>query len=115
MPALDGQSISTITDGDGKTVIAVVIFWNPADGTLRNANYTTVQDGVKNGAVIADNVTNNPISIVLKNDVNGNARKISIPAHGRALTVAQLAAINPPVGPITTHADVQGFSFDFSG
>lgn len=114
MPALDGQSISTIRDGDGNTVIAVVIFWDPATGLLREDDYTTVQDGVKHGAVIADNVTNRSITLILENATNGSARTVSVPARGRALTLAQLASLpgmsNPP-----KHDDVRGFTFDLSG
>jgi hypothetical protein len=111
MPALNGQSISTLRDGAGNTVVAIVISWNVADGALRDATYTTVQDGVKTGAVIADNPTTKAVTMRLTDDAGGNSRTINIPAHGRALTVAQLAALPSP---ITTHDDLNGFTFDLA-
>lgn len=111
MPALNGQSISTLRDANGNTVIAIVISWNVADRTLRDATYTTVQDGTKTGAVIADNPTSKAVTMRLTNDASGNSRTINIPAHGRALTVAQLAGLP---NPITTLDDVNGFTFDLA-
>ncbi len=111
MPALSGEIISTLRDANGNTVIAVVIFYDPNTGLLRDSTYTTVQDGQKTGAVIADNVTTSAITVVLTNDAQGHSRTISIPAHGRALTVAQLAALPSP---ITTLADVNGFTFSLA-
>jgi hypothetical protein len=108
MPALNGEIISTLRDASGNTVIAVVVFYDPNTNLLRDASYTTVQDGVKTGAVIADNVTTQPVTVVLTNDAQGRSRNINVPAHGRALTVAQLA--NLP-SPITTLQDVNGFTF----
>ena len=113
MPALTGEVISTLRNAQGNTVIAVVFFFTPATRALRNDVYTTVQDGQKTGAVIADNATNKAIRLVLTNDVNGNTRSVSIPAHGRALTVAQVAGLpgmsNPPV-----LDDLNGFTFDLA-
>lgn len=108
MPALTGEVISTLRDGSGNTIIAVVFFFDPNTRALRNDVYTTVQDGQKTGALIADNVTSGPITVVLTNDVNGNSRTVNVPAHGRALTAAQLAALPRP---LTTLDDLNGFTF----
>lgn len=113
MTALTGQVISTIRDGNGNTIIALVYFFTPATLLLRDDVYVTVQDGTKTGAVIADNTTNRALKVVLTNDVNGNSRIVNVPAHGRALTVAQLAGLpifsNPP-----KLADLNGFTFDLA-
>lgn len=111
MPALSGEIISTLRDANGNTVIAVVIFFDPNTRLLRDSTYVTVQDGTKTGAVIADNTTTKAITVVLTNDAQGNSRTISVPAHGRALTVAQLAALPTP---ITTLDDVNGFTFNLA-
>lgn len=113
MGALNGESISTIRDGAGNVVIAVVIFWDPATRLLRNGTYDTVQDGTKTGAVIADNPGTKAVTIRLSNDAGGNSRTVNVPGHGRALTVAQLASLpimsNPP-----TLDDLTGFTFDLA-
>lgn len=113
MGALSGQSISTIRDGSGNVVIALVIFWDPVTRLLRNSTYQTVQDGTKTGALIADNPGTKSLAIRLSNDAGGNSRTVNVPGHGRALTVAQLAALpvmsNPP-----TLDDLTGFSFDLA-
>lgn len=111
MPALNGEVISTLRDGNGGTVIAVVFFYDPATRLLRDGTYTTVQDGTKTGALIADNTTSKAITVRLTNDTNGNARSVNVPAHGRALTAAQLAGLPSP---LTTLDDLNGFSFDLA-
>jgi hypothetical protein len=111
VPALVGEIISTLRDGSGAPIVAVVIFYDPATGLLRNATYSTVADGDRFGAVVVDNITNGPVAIQLTNDVSGNARKLNVPAHGRAFTVAQLAAL--PAN-ITSLSDLNGFSFNFA-
>jgi hypothetical protein len=112
MPALSGEVISTLRNAQGGTVIALVLFYDPATRLLRDSTYQTVQDGTKTGALIADNTTSRPITVVLTKDTSGNSRTVSVPAHGRALTVAQLAALNTP---ITTIDDLNGFTFDLAG
>lgn len=110
MPALSGEIISTLRDGNGNTVIAVAIFYDPTTRALRDGTYVTVQDGTKTGAIIADNVTTQSITVVLTN-VQGASRNVSVPAHGVALTAAQLAGLNPP---ITTLDQVDGFTFQLA-
>lgn len=110
MPALSGEIISTLRDGNGNTIIAVAVFYDPNTRLLRDGSYTTVQDGTKTGAIIADNTTTSSIGVVLTN-AQGGARTLNIPAHGSALTAAQLAALNPPV---TTLDDVNGFTFQLA-
>jgi len=107
VPALNGEIISTLRDGNGNTVIAVAIFYDPTTRLLRDGSYVTVQDGTKTGAIVADNTTANSITVVLTN-AQGASRNVSVPAHGRALTAAQLAALPNPV---TTLDDVNGFTF----
>jgi hypothetical protein len=111
VPALSGEVISTLRDATGNTVIAVVFFYDPVTRALRDDVYTTVQDGTKTGALIADNTTTRAITVQLTNDAGGNARSISVPAHGRALTVAQLAALPRP---LTTLDDLNGFTFNLA-
>jgi len=111
MPALSGEVISTLRDGNGNTVIAVVFFYDPNTRLLRDGTYQTVQDGTKTGALIADNTTNRSLTVVLTNDQTGHARSVSVPAHGRALTAAQLAALP---NPLTTLDDLNGFTFDLA-
>jgi hypothetical protein len=111
MPALVGEIISTLRDASGNTIVAVVIFYDPNTRQLRNDSYTTVQDGTKTGAVIADNVTTSPIKLVLINQSTGQPYNVSIPPHGSAYTVAQLAALTPP---ITSLDDVNGFTFNLA-
>jgi hypothetical protein len=111
MPALSGEVISTLRDAAGNTVIAAVFFYNPATGQLRDGTYQTVQDGTKTGALIADNTTSQAITVVLSNDALGHPRTVNVPAHGRALTAAQLAALPTP---ITTIADLNGTTFQMA-
>lgn len=115
MPALSGEVISTIRDGNGNTVIAMVFFFNPATLLLRDDVYVTVQDGTKTGCVIADNTTSRQLKVVLTNDINGNSRVITVPAHGRALTVAQATALGPPIFSNPPRlSDLNGFTFDLA-
>jgi hypothetical protein len=112
MSALNGQSISQLFDSNGNLRIAVVIFWDQTTGLLRNANYTTQQDGVKNGCIIGDNPTNTPVDITIVRPAGGS-HTITIPARSGAVTVAQVAsqpwASNPPM-----HDDVNGWTFALS-
>jgi hypothetical protein len=110
VPALNGEIISTLRDGNGNTIIAVAIFYDPNTRLLRDGSYTTVQDGTKTGAIVADNTTANSITVVLTN-AQGASRNLSVPAHGVASTAAQLAALPNPV---TTLDDVNGFTFQFA-
>jgi hypothetical protein len=109
MPALNGEVISTLRDVSGATLIAVVFFYDPTTRALRNSTYTTVQDGTKTGALIADNTTGQAITVVLTNDAQGNSRTISVPAHGAALTVAQLASRG-----LNSLDDLNGFTFQLA-
>lgn len=109
MPILDGEVISTLRDATGATRIAVAFFYDATTRLLRDGTYTTVQDGTKTGALIADNVTNRSVKVVISNDQNGNPRTVSVPAHGAALTVAQLAGQG-----ITTVDDFNGLTFDLA-
>jgi hypothetical protein len=111
MPALNGEVISTLRDGNGATVIAVVIFYDPNTRLLRDDTYTTVQDGTKTGALIADNVTTKPIGLVLTNPSTGQQYTVNIPPHGSAYTVAQLAGLTPPIASLN---DVNGFTFNLA-
>lgn len=119
MPALNGQIITTITDGTGAVAVCATWFYNPATGALRNnpAAWTS-PDGtvwpIGSGALIAANQLGRTVKVRV-NDAGGNQiRKVSIPAGGGALTAAQLAAAPPPDGPYTTAADFNGLTFDLS-
>lgn len=109
MAALIGELISSLYDANGQLAIRVVVFWDQNSPTLalRDADYVTVQDGTKHGAVIGDNPTTKPVSMVITNETTGQQKTLNIPAHGVALTTTQLASQG-----ITTLADVNGFSFN---
>lgn len=107
MPALNGEVITTVTNAAGAPIFVIYQFFNPADGTLRNATQAT-SDGSKTGALVVDNMTAKSQTLTV--DSAGGQRRISIPANGAALTVAQLAAIPPPDGPFATISDLAGLS-----
>jgi hypothetical protein len=107
MPALTGEVILTLTDGTGAPVFVVYQFFNPADYTLRDATQTTSR-GSRTGALIVDNMTGKTQRVIVTNPDTGRVRNLSIAANGAALTVAQLAAIAPPDGPIATMEDLAG-------
>jgi hypothetical protein len=91
--------------------VALCIFYDPATRLLRDGTYQTVQDGTKTGALVADNTTSQAITVVLSNDALGHPRTVNVPAHGRALTAAQLAALPAP---ITTVDDLNGTTFQMA-
>jgi hypothetical protein len=109
MPALTGAVVSTITDGTGAPVFVIYEFFDPATNLLRDATQTTSR-GARTGALIVDNQTGRPQRITVLNADTGSARNINVTANGVALTVAQLAALAPPDGPITTIQDLAGIS-----
>lgn len=107
MPALNGGIITTVTDESGTAIFVIYQFFNPSDGSLRNATQAT-SDGTKTGALIVDNMTTRSQTITV--DGAGGQRRINVPAKGTALTVAQLASIPPPDGPFATIGDLSGLS-----
>jgi hypothetical protein len=109
MPALFGEVISTITDGTGAPVFVVYEFYTPSTGALRNATQTT-SAGSKTGALIVDNLTGRPQNVTVTNPETSTVKTFAIPTNGRVLTVAQLAALPAPDGPITTISDLAGLS-----
>lgn len=109
MPALNGEVISTITDGTGQPVFVIYEFFTPGTGALRDATQTT-STGSKTGALIVDNMTGKTQGVTCTNEA-GTVKTFSVPAAGIALTVAQLAANKANNGgPITTMADLAGIS-----
>lgn len=119
MPALSGQIITTIRDGDGNVAVEVTWFYDPATRALRNNPQAwTDADGTvwpaNAGALIANNMTGRTVRIFI-NDASGNLlRRVSLVAGGRAVKAAALAAQGPPDGPYTTADDFNGISFDLA-
>lgn len=109
MPALNGEVISTITDGTGTPIFVIYEFFTPGTGALRDATQMT-SAGSRTGALIVDNMTGRTQSVTATNDV-GTVKTFSIPASGAVLTAAQLAANKANNGgPITTIQDLAGIS-----
>jgi hypothetical protein len=113
MPALNGETISTITDGTGTPVFVMYEFYDPATGNLRDAMQST-STGLKTGALIVDNMTGVQQTVTATRPPL-TVKTFTIPATGAALTVAQLAANKSNNGgPITTYADLAGLSLSLT-
>jgi hypothetical protein len=110
MPALSGQTVMTLRNGAGATVIEVTMSWNTADGTLRNATVTT-SAGSKSGALVADNQTGRAVRVFVRDSTGTETRAFPVVPSGAALTVAQLAALSPSV---TTISQLGGLTFDLA-
>lgn len=118
MPALSGQVISTLTDGDGQPLIVLTYFFDPATNLLRNSTASWTSPSGKTypagSALIADNGTGRVVSVVVNNPETNAHRTFTIPANDRKLTLAQLLAVPAPNGPVETVGDLAGLSFDLS-
>jgi hypothetical protein len=108
VPALTGGVVSTIYDATGPVFI-VSQWYDPATGNLRD-QATSTANGTKTGALVVDNRTGRTQRVTVTNPETGTVKTFTIPATGTALTVAQLAAIPPPDGPVTTIHDLAGLS-----
>jgi hypothetical protein len=119
MPALNGQIIVQLTTSTGAPAVTVTWFFNPANSNLRNNPAQWVApDGTVypagTGALIADNQLGRAVRMRI-NDAQGNqVRRVQIPAGGRSVTAAQLAAAPAPDGPYVTSQDLNGLTFDLS-
>jgi hypothetical protein len=119
MGALNGQIISTITDGQGNPAVIISWFFDPTTRVLRNnpADWTDAAGTLwpaGSGACIADNLLGRQIRVAI-NDSSGNTlRQVKIGTGGRTFTKNQLANAAPPDGPYTTADDFNGLTFDFS-
>lgn len=111
MPALPGGVISTLVDPAGNPVFVITEWYVPMDqpngGALRDAA-TATSRGTRTGALVVDNMTGRPQRVVVTNPETGSVRNINIGTTGAVLTAAQLAALAPPDGPITTIQDLAG-------
>jgi hypothetical protein len=118
MPALNGQVITTLRDDSGNPVITVTWFYNPATGDLRDSTATWTSPSGKvyaaGFALIADNGTGRVVAVTIRNPETAQQKTIAIPVNDRRLTLAQLAAIPAPNGPVATTGDLSGLSFDLS-
>lgn len=118
MPALSGQVISTLRDGNGTPIITVTWFFDPVTLNLRNSTSSWTSPSGKvypsGSCLIADNGTGRTVALVITNPGTGTTRVLSVPANDRIYTTAQLAAIPAPNGPITTNNHLNGLSFDLS-
>lgn len=109
MPALSGALVATLYNEIGAPIFVIYEFWDPATGNLRNAAQAT-SAGSRTGALIVDNMTGKTQSVTVSNPETGTVKTFSIPSSGRVLTVAQLAALPAPDGPIMTIQDLAGIS-----
>lgn len=107
MPALNGQVISTITNGQGQPYIVATWFWTPATGVLRDGTYVTSL-GSRTGALIVDNLTGKSQKVVIADASGAVLRTFNVATTGFVATAAQLAALNPPV---TTASQLNGLTF----
>lgn len=117
MPALSGQIITMLRDGQGNPQIIVSWFFDPATGALRNAPnpWTSPSGKVWSGVcLIGDNPGGRAVALTITNPTTGTVKTLSIPATDRSLTAAQLAALPAPNGPFTQSSDLNGLSFDLS-
>lgn len=113
MPALNGEVISTLTDGTGAPVFVVYEFYTPATGALRDVTQQT-STGPRTGALIVDNMTGKTQSVTVA-DASTTAKTFSVPASGVALTTTQLAANKQSNGgPITTIQDLAGLTLSLT-
>lgn len=119
MPALNGQVITTVPDGNGVPAVTVTWFFNPANGSLRNNPIAwTGPDGtvfpIGTGALIAVNQTGRAVRMRINDDQGNQIRRVQIPIGGRSVTATQLANAPAPDGPYLTNADLNGITFDLS-
>ncbi|MCW2900312.1 MAG: hypothetical protein JWO67_2577 [Streptosporangiaceae bacterium] len=111
MPALNGQIIMTLTNAQGQPYIVATWFWTPATGALRDGTYVTSL-GSKTGALIVDNLSGKSQKVVVRDAAGAVLRTVSVPTNGFTGTVAQLAAVPAPNGPITNQQQLNGLTFD---
>lgn len=119
MPALNGQIITTITNGQGAVVVQVTWFFDPTTRALRNNPAAwTDSDGtvwpVNAGALIANNLAGKQVRVRINDENGAQIRRVTLPIGGRAVKAAALAAQAPPDGPYTTADDLNGLTFDLS-
>lgn len=108
MPALNGQVVLTLTDGNGAPVFVITESYTVGTLVMRDATVQT-STGPKVGALVVDNMTGRTQAVTATSDT-GTVKTFSIPTTGRVLTAAQLAAIPAPNGPVTTMADLAGIA-----
>jgi hypothetical protein len=109
----------TITDASGAPAVALTWFFDPNSRALRNnPTVYTAPDGTVwpagSGAVIATNQLGRSVRGVINDESGKLLRRVTLPAGGRALKAAALAAAPPPDGPYATLDDLNGVSFDLS-
>jgi hypothetical protein len=101
VPALPGGVVSTLSPE-----FVIYEWFTPATGALRDAA-TTTSRGTQTGALIVDNATGRAQQVTTTNEATGAVRSFNIAPTGTVLTVAQLAALTPP---ITRIQDLAGIS-----
>lgn len=106
MTALPGGAVSTVMDGTGTPIFVVSEWYTPGTGALRNVA-TTTSRGTVTGALVVDNMTGRAQQVTVTNPETGAFRSFNIGPNGTGLTVAQLAALTPPV---TTIQNLAGLS-----
>lgn len=110
MPALNGQVVSTITDGAGQPVFVLTENFDPSAGNILVDKTVQTSTGAKTGALIVDNLTGKTQQVSVSSE-SGAAKTFNVPAAGIVLTAATLAKNNAANGgPITTMADLAGIS-----
>jgi hypothetical protein len=106
MSANPGGVTSTLTDSNGNPIFVIYEFYNPTTYALRNATQATSR-GTQTGALIVDNMTGRSQQVTVTNLETDTVRTFNIGPNGTALTVAQLAALTPPITTIQDLAGIQ--------
>ena len=85
---LPGQSISTLRDVSGATVLTYTITWNPSTDAMVS--------------VVAVNSTGKPVGVVLAAG-SGTPQSVTLPAGTTTINATQLTAVG-----LATHASLGG-------
>jgi hypothetical protein len=108
MVANPGGITSTLYDVNGAPLLVIYEFFDPTTYAMRDRTIAT-SAGTRTGALIVDNMFGRPQQVTATSDT-GTVKTFNIPSNGRVLTAAQLAALPPPDGPITTIQDLAGIA-----
>ena len=121
MPALSGQTMTTITDATGAPIACITWFFDPTTLALRNNPIAWTDPSgtvwpINSGALIGANLTSHRVTVFV-NDAQGNLlRRVRLAANtGNAVKATVLANQAPPDGPYTSALDFNGFTFDTTG
>jgi hypothetical protein len=108
MPALSGQVVSTIRNGNSVPLIIVTMSYDPATNLMRDAVVAT-STGDKTGALVVDNMTGRSVKVLVRDPDGTINRTFNIPPAGSTVTKAQLASQG-----VTTQQQLNGLTLDLS-